>query len=56
MKPRKVHVDGINIVLEKNGGYMLSGLGGWLISVGKQAGSEKKIFTIDNFNLVNSKA
>ena len=36
MKTRKVHADGINIVLEKNGGYMLSSLGGRLISVGRQ--------------------
>ena len=56
MKTRKVHVDGVNIVLEKNGGYMLSSLGGRLISMGRQAGSGTKIFTIDNFNLMNSKA
>ena len=36
----------IKIVLGKNGGYMPSSLGVRLISVGRQAGSETKIFAI----------
>ena len=35
---------------------MLSSLGGRLISVGREVGSETKIFMINNFNSVNSKA
>ena len=36
----------INIALGKNGGYMPSSLGSRLISVGRQAVSEMKIFAI----------
>ena len=36
----------INIALGKNEGYMPSSLGGSLISVERQAGSETKIFAI----------
>ena len=36
----------INIALENNEGYMRSSLGGRSISVGRQAGSETKIFAI----------
>ena len=36
----------INIALGKNEGYMPNSLGGRLISVERQAGSEMKIFTI----------
>ena len=46
----------INFALGKNGGYIVSSLGGRSISMGRQAGSEMKIFQFDNFNLANSKA
>ena len=36
----------INIVLRKNGGYIPSSLRGRSISVGRQVGSETKIFVI----------
>ena len=50
MKTKKVCVHKVNIALGKNGGYMPSGLGSKLISVGRQAMnewvSEIKIFMI----------
>ena len=46
----------INFALGKNEGYISSSLGGRLISVGRQVGSETKIFQFSNFNSVNSKA
>ena len=36
----------INLALGKNGGYIPSSLGGRLISVSRQAGSETKNFAI----------
>ena len=36
----------INIALGKNEGYMPSSVGGKSISVGRKAGSQAKIFTI----------
>ena len=36
----------VYFALGKNGGYIPSSLGGSLISVGRQAGSEMKIFVI----------
>ena len=36
----------INLALGKNGDYIASTLGGRLISVGRQAGSEMKMFAI----------
>ena len=46
----------INFAQGKNGGYISSSLGGRLISVGRQVGSETKILRFNNFNSVNSKA
>ena len=40
LKQEKLMQTETNIVLGKNGGYMLSSLGGRLISVGRQAVSE----------------
>ena len=45
----------IKFALRKNGGYIPSSLGGRLISVGRQAGSEIKILRFDDFNSANSK-
>ena len=42
----KVRVDIKNFALGKNGGCIPSSLGGRSISVGRQAGSETKIFAI----------
>ena len=41
---RKVRADGNKLCPEKNGGYIPSSLGSRSISVGRQAGSEMKIF------------
>ena len=55
MITRKVHADGNNFALGKNGGYIFSSLGGRLISVGREA-VRQNFSRFDKLNSMDSKA